>query len=56
MVSTAPCVLIVDDELPIRRFLRVTLSAEGYRVVEAATAAEAIEQIAAQRPDRKSVV
>lgn len=51
MVSAAPCVLIVDDELPIRRFLRVTLSAEGYRVVEAATAAEAIEQIAAQRPD-----
>jgi two-component system KDP operon response regulator KdpE len=37
--------------LPIRRFLRVSLAGEGYRVVEAATAAEALDQIAAQRPD-----
>jgi len=37
--------------LPIRRFLRVSLAGEGYRVVEAATAAEALQQIAAQRPD-----
>jgi two-component system KDP operon response regulator KdpE len=51
MVSTEPLVLIVDDEMPIRRFLRVSLAGEGYRVVEAATAAEALEQIAAQRPD-----
>jgi len=51
MVSTEPLVLIVDDELPIRRFLRVSLAGEGYRVVEAATAAEALAQIAAQRPD-----
>jgi two-component system KDP operon response regulator KdpE len=51
MVSTEPLVLIVDDELPIRRFLRVSLAGEGYRVVEAATAAEALQQIAAQRPD-----
>ena len=51
MVSTEPLVLIVDDEMPIRRFLRVSLAGERYRVVEAATAAEALEQIAAQRPD-----
>jgi two-component system KDP operon response regulator KdpE len=51
MVSTEPLVLIVDDELPIRRFLRVSLAGEGYRVVEAATAAEALEQITTQRPD-----
>ena len=51
MVSTEPLVLIVDDEMPIRRFLRVSLAGEGYRVAEAATAAEALEQIAAQRPD-----
>ncbi|OFV79743.1 MAG: DNA-binding response regulator [Acidobacteria bacterium RBG_13_68_16] len=51
MVSTEPLVLIVDDELPIRRFLRVSLAGEGYRVVEAATAGEALDQIAAQRPD-----
>jgi two-component system KDP operon response regulator KdpE len=51
MVSTEPLVLIVDDEKPIRHFLRVSLAGEGYRVVEAATAAEALEQIAGQRPD-----
>ena len=51
MVSTEPLVLIVDDELPIRRFLRVSLAGEGYRVVEASTAAEALERIAGQRPD-----
>jgi two-component system KDP operon response regulator KdpE len=28
-------VLVVDDEPPIRRFLRTSLSAEGYRVTEA---------------------
>jgi two-component system KDP operon response regulator KdpE len=51
MVSTEPLVLIVDDEVPIRRFLRVSLSGEGYRVAEAGTAAEALEQVAGQRPD-----
>ncbi len=51
MVTTQPLVLIVDDETPIRRFLRVSLAGEGYRVVEAATAAEALERIAGQRPD-----
>jgi two-component system KDP operon response regulator KdpE len=51
MVTTEPLVLIVDDEIPIRRFLRVSLAGEGYRVVEAGTAGEALDQIAAQRPD-----
>lgn len=30
-------ILVVDDEEPIRRFLRTTLSARGYEVAEAAT-------------------
>ncbi|HVN32156.1 MAG TPA: response regulator [Thermoanaerobaculaceae bacterium] len=51
MVSSEPLVLIVDDEMAIRRFLRVSLAGEGYRVVEASTAAEALEQVAGQRPD-----
>ena len=29
------CVLIIDDEPPIRRFLRTSLSAQGYTVLEA---------------------
>ena len=51
MVSVEPLVLIVDDETPIRRFLRLSLAGEGYRVIEAGTAAEALEMIAGQRPD-----
>ena len=35
MVSVEPLVLIVDDETPIRRFLRLSLAGEGYRVIEA---------------------
>jgi two-component system KDP operon response regulator KdpE len=51
MASTEPLVLVVDDEMPIRRFLRVSLTGEGYRVIEAATAAEGLEKITAHRPD-----
>jgi two-component system KDP operon response regulator KdpE len=48
---SGPCVLIVDDEPPIRRLLRTSLNAQGYRTLEAATAAEALASIAADRPD-----
>jgi two-component system KDP operon response regulator KdpE len=48
---TSPCVLIVDDEPPIRRLLRTSLNAQGYRTLEAATAAEAFTRIAADGPD-----
>jgi len=48
---TSPCVLIVDDEPPIRRLLRTSLNAQDYRTVEAATAAEALASIAADKPD-----
>ena len=42
-----PCVLIVDDEPAIRRLLRTSLRAEGYRTEEAATGAEALARAAA---------
>jgi two-component system KDP operon response regulator KdpE len=48
---TGQCVLIVDDEPAIRRLLRTSLNAQGYRTVEAATAAEALASIARDRPD-----
>lgn len=44
-------VLIVDDEPQIRRFLRTSLSAHGYHVVEAALGEEAIHKTASERPD-----
>ncbi|MBK8210648.1 MAG: response regulator transcription factor [Rhodospirillales bacterium] len=36
-------VLVVEDEPPIRRFLRTSLSAQGYRVLEAESGAHALE-------------
>ncbi|RMC35032.1 response regulator [Paracoccus alkanivorans] len=43
-------ILIVDDETPIRRFLRVALETEGYIVSEAATAHEAVAVAAREAP------
>jgi two-component system KDP operon response regulator KdpE len=43
-------ILLVDDEAPIRRFLRVALEAEGYGVIEAATAREGLAAAARESP------
>ena len=51
MTTPAPLVLIVDDETPVRRFLRVALEAEGYRVLEAETASAGLRAIASHNPD-----
>lgn len=44
-------ILVVDDEQAIRRFLRVTLDAQGYQVYEAETGKEALRAVPACRPD-----
>lgn len=44
-------ILIVDDEAPIRRFLRVALEAEGHTVTEAATARDGIAHAALDTPE-----
>jgi two-component system KDP operon response regulator KdpE len=46
----SPRILIVEDEAPIRRFLRVALEAEGYAVSEAATAREGVALAAREAP------
>ncbi|MBI1208781.1 MAG: response regulator [Azospirillum sp.] len=43
--------LVVDDEPQIRRFLRISLGASGWGVIEAETAAAAIAGCRDQRPD-----
>ena len=42
---TAPCVLVADDEPAIRRLLRNSLPAEGWRVIEAADGGEALARM-----------
>jgi two-component system, OmpR family, KDP operon response regulator KdpE len=44
-------VLVVDDEPPIRRFLRTTLGAAGYRVVEADAAGAGLRLLTSEKPD-----
>jgi two-component system KDP operon response regulator KdpE len=44
-------VLIVDDEQAIRRFLRVTLTSQGYTVIEATSGHEALSNATTQKPD-----
>jgi two-component system KDP operon response regulator KdpE len=44
-------VLVVDDEPPIRRFLRTSLTAAGHRIVTAEDAADALKALAGEKPD-----
>ena len=51
MTSTGPLILIIEDEAPIRRFLRASLAEQGYRFDEAETAREGIQLAVSQPPD-----
>jgi two-component system KDP operon response regulator KdpE len=48
---SAPLVLLVEDELPMRRFLRTTLTAQAFRLVEATTAHEALTLMSQYSPE-----
>jgi two-component system KDP operon response regulator KdpE len=43
--------LVIDDEVQIRRLIRLTLEAHGYRVFEAATGQEGLLEAAQRRPE-----
>jgi two-component system KDP operon response regulator KdpE len=43
-------VLIIDDEVQIRRLLRVTLESNGYKVLEAATGPDGLAEAAQRNP------
>ena len=51
MTGQGARVLIVDDEVGIRRFLRASLAAHGYSVQEASSGEEALQVVPAFRPD-----
>jgi two-component system KDP operon response regulator KdpE len=51
MSSDGPHILIVDDEVQIRRFLRISLEANNYHVDEAENGEAALAQAALHRPD-----
>ena len=51
MTELRPAILVVEDEPEIRRFLRASLGAEGYRVVESATGRRGIIDAGTHKPD-----
>jgi two-component system KDP operon response regulator KdpE len=44
-------ILVIDDEPQIRKFMRISLAANGYEVIEAENAAQGIEAANSQQPD-----
>ena len=51
MGEIQPVLLVVEDEAPMRRFLRTSLANHGYRVVEATTGAEALAFAKSHNPE-----
>lgn len=51
MTESRPLVLLVEDEARMRKFVRIALSTNGYRVVEAATGEEGLTVASANPPD-----
>lgn len=51
MPTNDPLVLVIEDEPPIRRFLRASLAEAGYRVEEATSGEDGIKKAAARPPD-----
>src|SRR5579859_5082074 len=49
--TEGPLILIVEDDNQIRRFLRATLTGQGYRWLEAPSAQEGIRLVSLQYPD-----
>lgn len=47
----AKLILIVDDEIRMRRFMKMNLDLEGYRVIEASNGLEALDRIREDLPD-----
>jgi two-component system KDP operon response regulator KdpE len=46
-----PVILVVEDEAQMRRFLRASLTSNGYQVIEAETGQDGIAQAANRTPD-----
>lgn len=50
MPDSKPLILVIEDEAPIRRFLKAALPLNGYRLAEATTGTDGMRLVAAERP------
>ncbi len=46
-----PAIVLIEDEPQIRRFLRTTLTAQGYRLFEVTTGSDGLVEVASRQPD-----
>ncbi|SCZ58456.1 response regulator [Thiohalomonas denitrificans] len=51
MTESSGTILIVEDDAPIRKFLRISLEAHGFRVLEARLGRDGLELCAEEHPD-----
>jgi len=51
MTKNPSSILVIDDELQMRRMLRISLEGAGYRVWEAGTGEEGLVEAASRRPE-----
>ncbi len=51
MTESKPLILVVEDETPIRRFLKMTLVDHGFDFAEAVNGKEGLMFVASRRPD-----
>ena len=56
IVSNSYTILVIEDEEPIRGFVKINLKRENYNVLEASSGEEGIEKARKEDVDRKSVV
>ncbi|SES87322.1 response regulator [Pseudomonas graminis] len=50
-MSQTATILVIDDEPQIRKFLRISLASQGYKVLEAGTGSDGLTQAALNKPD-----
>ena len=51
MAKTNPIIIVIEDDPPIRRFLRTGLSAQGFTVFEAESGKQGLIEVGVRKPD-----
>jgi two-component system KDP operon response regulator KdpE len=51
MAEPKPTILVIEDEPPLQKFLRLTLATQDYNVIEAATGEQGLRHAVMGRPD-----
>jgi two-component system, OmpR family, KDP operon response regulator KdpE len=51
VTDVGPLILVVEDEAPMRRFIRASLTSHGHRVIEAERIDEALRMVTSHNPE-----